>query len=34
MVKRKLPENIIKTVNEFKKSLQASGVTVDFLIVF
>src|SRR3989338_5058644 len=34
MVKRKLPENIIKTVNEFKKSLQASWVTVDFLIVF
>lgn len=34
MVKKKLPANIIKTVNEFKESLLASGMTVDFLIVF
>ncbi|OGZ72204.1 MAG: hypothetical protein A2908_02350 [Candidatus Staskawiczbacteria bacterium RIFCSPLOWO2_01_FULL_38_12b] len=34
MVKKKLPKSIIKTVNEFKKSLQASGVDVDFFIVF
>ncbi|OGZ66490.1 MAG: hypothetical protein A3C50_00350 [Candidatus Staskawiczbacteria bacterium RIFCSPHIGHO2_02_FULL_43_16] len=34
MVKKKLPAHILKTVNEFKKTLQASGMTVDFLIVF
>lgn len=34
MVKKKLSANILKTVSEFKKALEKSGMAIDFLIVF